>query len=59
MGAADIRYATLGLGYNHYISENFRLTLWYDWVRNEATLLPDIKADLPDDVLTLRLQFRF
>jgi hypothetical protein len=59
LGLADLRFATLGLGYNHYMSENLRLTLWYDRVRNETSLLPNLEADLPDDVLTLRLQYRF
>lgn len=59
LGPADVRYATWGIGYNYSPDENLRLTLWYDRVRNEVTRLPELEADLPDDVLTLRLQYRF
>jgi len=59
LGPADVRYATMGIGYNHYPNENLRLTVWYDRVRNETTLLPDMRNDLADDVLTIRLQYRF
>lgn len=59
LGPADVRYATWGFGYNYLPDENLRLTLWYDRVRNEATRLPDLPGDRPDDVLTVRLQYRF
>lgn len=59
LGPADVQYSTLGFGYNHYPTENLRLTIWYDRVRNEETLLPGMGVDLPDDVLTVRLQYRF
>lgn len=59
LGAADVRYTTLGLGYNHVPMENVRLTVWYDIVRNESTRLPGMEGDLPDDVLTVRIQYRF
>lgn len=59
LGPADVRHSTLGLGYNHCPTENLRLTVWYEAVRNEPTLLPGMTGDLPDDVLTFRLQFRF
>jgi len=39
--------------------ENVRLTVWYDFVRNESTRLPGMEGDLPDDVLTVRIQYRF
>ena len=59
LGPADVRYATWGFGYNHLPDENLRLNLWYDRVRNEATRLPALPGDRPDDVLTVRLQYRF
>ena len=59
LNAADIRYTTLSFGYNHYVSENLKLMLWYELVRNEVTQLKGYTADVSDNVLTARLQFRF
>lgn len=59
LNAADLRYTTLGFGYVFYHSDPLKLTLWYDRVRNESTLLPGLTGDIDDDVLTARLQFRF
>jgi len=56
---ADIRYQTLGMGYVYYMSENFKLTLWYDRVRNEKTAIPGFGEDVKDNIFTARLQFRF
>jgi len=57
--AADIKYSTLGFGYNYYINDNLRLLLWYAMVKNETTQLPSYNTDVKDNVLTCRLQFRF
>ena len=57
--AADIKYATIGFGYNFYMNPNVKLLLWYDVVKNENTLLPGYTSDIKDDILTCRLQFRF
>ena len=57
--AADIKYSTLGFGYNFYMNPNVKLLLWYDVVRNEKTLLPGYTSDVKDDIFTCRLQFRF
>lgn len=57
--AADIAYQTFGAGYVYYLTEQLKMTLWYDLVRNEATELSGYSGDLKDDVLTLRLQFQF
>lgn len=59
LNQADIKYSTLGLGYNYYINENLRLLLWYTMVKNESTLLTGYTSDLKDNVFTCRLQFRF
>ena len=56
---ADIRFNTLGLGYLYYVNSNLKLTVWYDWVTNEATNVPDYPTDVPDNVLTIRTQYRF
>ncbi|HTL08291.1 MAG TPA: hypothetical protein VL307_08555 [Chitinophagaceae bacterium] len=56
---ADIKYNTLGFGYNYYINENLRLLLWYEKLVNEKTLLPGYEEDLRDNLFTCRVQFRF
>jgi hypothetical protein len=56
---ADIRYNTFGFGYIHYFDENFKFLVWYELVKNDSTLLPGYTSDLKDNVLTLRIQFRF
>ncbi|HEY6503343.1 MAG TPA: porin [Chitinophagaceae bacterium] len=59
LSATDIRYSTLGFGYVYYFSENIKLTLYYDFVKNETTQLTGYTSDLKDDIFTCRLQFRF
>jgi len=59
LNATNIRYSTLGMGYIYYCNENMKVVAWYDFVKNEHTLLPGYTSDLKDNVLTLRLQFRF
>lgn len=56
---ADIKFSTLGFGYNFYINPNLRLVLYYDNVRNERTALSGYTSDTKDDVFTFRMQFRF
>lgn len=59
LGGADVKYGSLGMGYINYINENLKLVLWYTLVTNETTSLSGFTADLDDNVLTCRLQFRF
>ncbi|MBS1562923.1 MAG: porin [Bacteroidetes bacterium] len=59
LGAADIRYNTVGFGYLYYINDNLKLVLWYDMIKNEYTSLSGYTSDVKDDLLTCRLQFRF
>jgi hypothetical protein len=33
--------------------------VYYDWVTNEATALPDYTADKKDNIFTCRMQVRF
>ena len=69
-GAADIKYSTLGLGWIYHWNANVRITAYYDMVSNENTAVgPTIKngtvtnsgyqSDRPDNVLTLRVQYKF
>lgn len=56
---ADVRYGTLGLGLTHYVNANIKAVAYYAVVRNETTERANQRGDVPDDVFTLRLQFRF
>jgi hypothetical protein len=57
--AADIKYSTIGVGYNFYMSEHIRWVFYYDHITNESTQLGGFQKDIADDVFTCRLQFRF
>ena len=59
LNAADIRFTTLGGGYLFYVDPNLKITFWYERVWNEATQLPGFKSDVSDNILTIRVQFRF
>jgi hypothetical protein len=56
---ADIKYTTLGVGYTYYFHPQIKMLVYYDIVRNESTLLPAWDHDIEDNILTMRLQFRF
>lgn len=56
---ADVRYQTWGAGYVHQFDEHLKLVLYYEWVKNELTLLQGYTSDKSDNILTLRAQFRF
>ncbi|MEP7318323.1 MAG: porin [Panacibacter sp.] len=57
--AADINFNTLGFGYTHYFDDNLKLVAWYEFVKNETTALPGYTSNVKDNILTLRMQFRF
>jgi hypothetical protein len=59
LSRADIRFDTFGFGYVYYFNENMKATLWFDRVWNEATALEEFADDIPDNVFTARLQYRF
>ena len=60
LGKAELKYTMLGLGYNFYINENCKLMVYYNMVKNEASpTITGYTQDLKDDVLTVRMQFRF
>jgi hypothetical protein len=59
LGAADIKYTTLGFGYINYISENIKLVVWYVKVVDEKTQMLEFANNVKEDVFTCRMQFRF
>ena len=57
--SADVRYDTWGFGYIYYMTENVKWVFYYAKVKNEKTQLNGYTEDIPDNVFTCRLQFRF
>ena len=58
--AADIKYTALGLGAILAVSNNVKVTAYYDMVTNEkSSNLTGYTKDLKDNVFTLRLQYKF
>ncbi|NVO21048.1 MAG: porin [Bacteroidetes bacterium] len=62
---ADIKYTTLGLGWNYKFNSQVKFSAYYEMVKNEKTGIKgtnstnDYTKDLKDNVLTLRVQYRF
>ncbi len=57
---ADVKYTMLGVGYNFYVHENVKFMFHYNMVTNEATKgINGFTKDIKDDVLTVRMQYRF
>jgi hypothetical protein len=56
---ADIKFATLGVGYTYHLNGQTKLILYYDFVKNESTQIPGYLTDNKDNIFTFRLQFRF
>ena len=65
LSATDIKYTTLGLGWIYHWDANVKFVLYYDWVTNEKVnanatgSLAAYKENLKDNVLTLRMQYKF
>ncbi len=62
LGTADLKYSTLGLGYNYKWDNNVKISFYYDMVTNETSKNLTSKGywrDIPDNVFTLRFQYKF
>jgi len=57
--SADVKFTTLGLGAIWRFDQNMKFMAYYDIVKNESTQLKGFTQDIKDNVLTLRLQYRF
>lgn len=57
--AADIKFTTIGIGYNYYANTNLKLCVYYAIVNNEKTSLVNYTGDLKDNIFTCRIQYRF
>lgn len=58
-GKADIAYSTLGLGYMYRMNNNVRIMAYYDLISNEKTVLKNYMNDLKDNLVTVRVQYKF
>lgn len=73
MSPADIKFSTIGIGWNWQLTDHLKMSLYYENVKNEITSIehytgdlrlgrrssPAFDRDLEDDVFTIRLQYRF
>lgn len=64
--SADVCYSTIGLGLVHYLDANMKLVVYYDMITNEeidaagaGSGLSSFTEDLKDNVLTVRMQYKF
>lgn len=55
----DIRFDTYGFGIVYHMNRNVKLMTYYDLVKNEETLVSAYSKDIPDNVVTVRLQCKF
>lgn len=62
---SDVKFSTLGLGWNYRFNSQVKLTAYYEIVKNETTGISGANStnnytkDLKDNVLTLRVQYKF
>lgn len=67
LGTADIKFNTIGFGWNYRFNSQVKLMAYYEIVKNETTGLSpvglnrtlDTSKDLKDNVFTLRVQYKF
>lgn len=56
----EIKYTMLGVGYNYYWDENVKFMFYYNMVQNEkGDGLTGYTKDIKDNILTIRMQYRF
>lgn len=57
---ADVKFTTIGVGYNYLFNQHWKACAYYDFVKNETSdNMAGYESDLKDNLLTLRIQFRF
>lgn len=64
--SADIKYSTLAVGGMWRINSKLKFSAFYEIVRNETSsalsgndMLKNFSSDISDDIVTVRMQFRF
>jgi hypothetical protein len=59
MKQGEIKYTMMGFGYNLYLYENVKFMFHYNLVSNEIAKIKGYTYDLKDNILTIRMQYRF
>ena len=67
LGIPDVKYSTIGIGWNYRFNSQVKFMAYYEIVTNEYTRLStpglngtlDTTKDLKDNVFTLRVQYKF
>ena len=54
---AELKYESLGFGFNLKLTDNLKFMAFFQTVKNEETAISN--EDIKDDVLTLRIQHKF
>ena len=58
-GKADMAYSTIGIGYLYRMNNNVRISAYYDVVNNEQVSVKGYTQNVKDNLLTLRIQYKF
>jgi len=58
-GKADMAYYTLGVGYYYRLNQNVKLSAYYDFITNESTTVKGYFQNVNDNLLTIRMQYKF
>jgi hypothetical protein len=58
-GTADMKVKTFGYGIIYHWSENIKLIAYYENLQNENIAIAPYTKDVKDNVLTLRIQYKF
>ncbi len=59
MKEGEIKYTMMGFGYNFYLDDHVKFMFYYNMVTNETTQISGYTRDLKDNILTIRMQYRF
>ncbi len=67
LGVADLKFTTIGLGWNYRFNSQIKFMAYYEIVKNENSALSTVGTngitnttkDLKDNVFTLRVQYKF
>ncbi len=57
--SADVKFSTLAFGLAYKWDNNIKITAYYAMVKNEVTLLKGFEHEIPDNIFTLRVQYKF
>ena len=57
--AGDVKFNTFGVGYIYFSDSHIKIVLWYDFIKNEKTLIDGFTSDIKDNIFTFRIQYRF